>query len=41
MSNPFIRKLEHGAALSDVERAALEELTLNRRSVSARRDIAV
>ena len=41
MSNPFIQKLEHGAALSDVERAALEGLTLNRRSVSARRDIAV
>src|ERR1700712_1901958 len=41
MSNPFIRKREHGAALSDVERAALEDLTLNRRSVSARRDIAV
>jgi CRP-like cAMP-binding protein len=41
MSNPLIRKLEHGAVLSDVERAALEALTLNRRSVSARHDIAV
>jgi CRP-like cAMP-binding protein len=41
VSNPLIRKLEHGAVLSDVERAALEALTLHRRSVSARHDIAV
>src|SRR4051812_3132952 len=41
MSNPFIRKPEHGATLSGVERAVLEALTLSRRSVSARRDIAV
>ncbi|WP_336489600.1 Crp/Fnr family transcriptional regulator [Methylobacterium nigriterrae] len=41
MSHPLIRKLEHGADLSEVERSALEGLTLNRRSVPARQDIAV
>ncbi|WP_336492510.1 cyclic nucleotide-binding domain-containing protein, partial [Methylobacterium nigriterrae] len=41
MSHPLIRKLEHGAALSEVERSALVALTLNRRSVPARQDIAV
>ncbi|WP_336492163.1 hypothetical protein [Methylobacterium nigriterrae] len=41
MSNPLVRKLAHGAVLSQVERAALEALTLNRRSVPVRRDIAV
>ncbi|AWN40470.1 Crp/Fnr family transcriptional regulator [Methylobacterium durans] len=41
MSHPLIRKLEHSAALSQAERSALETLTLNRRSVSARHDIAV
>ncbi|WP_336492346.1 hypothetical protein [Methylobacterium nigriterrae] len=41
MSHPLTRKLEHGAVLSEVERSALEALMLNRRSVPARRDIAV
>ncbi|WP_336491794.1 Crp/Fnr family transcriptional regulator [Methylobacterium nigriterrae] len=41
MSHPLIRKLEHGAALSEIERSALVALTLNRRCVPARQDIAV
>ncbi|WP_170267677.1 Crp/Fnr family transcriptional regulator [Methylobacterium oxalidis] len=41
MNHPLICKLEHSAALSQVERSALEALTLSRRPVSARHDIAV
>ena len=39
MSNPFIQKLEHAGDLSAAEREALRGLTLNCRSVPARRDI--
>ena len=41
MSEHFLRKLEHGAALSDAERNALREVTLARRLVRARQDISL
>jgi CRP-like cAMP-binding protein len=40
IGDPFLQGLECAGALSEDERAALQTLTLNRRPVAARRDIA-
>lgn len=39
MSNPFVRKLEYGAALTDEDRALLEAVSSNARRVPARKKI--
>ena len=39
MANPLVLKLEHGAALTDADRARLEAATAQRREIGARTDI--
>lgn len=39
MSNPLIRKLEHGARLTDDDRNVLEEICRKKRQISANQDI--
>lgn len=39
MASPFVQKLEHGAELSDQDRAVLEEAVLQIRQVGAREDV--
>lgn len=41
VSNPFVRRLEHGAALADADRRALSHLVRNARTVRARHVLAV
>ena len=39
MANPLIRKLEHGAELSDEDRQALERALGDTRQIGARKDL--